>query len=68
MRGKRLLALGKRGREGETCPMPIYRSAMAKEWEAAMDEFADSPAFHKAASFADDSRAEFYFEREESQL
>jgi len=39
-----------------------------EEWEAALDEFADSPAFGKAVSFVDDSRAEIYREREDSQL
>jgi len=47
---------------------PFYQSATAAEWETALDEFADSPAFNKAASFVDDSRAEFYREREYSQL
>ena len=43
-----------------------YRTS--EEWEAALDEFADSPAFGRAASFVDDSRESIYREREDSQL
>lgn len=39
-----------------------------EEWEAALDEFADSPAFSRAVSFVDDSRESIYHEREDSQL
>lgn len=39
-----------------------------EEWEAALDEFADSPAFGRAVSLADDSRESIYREREDSQL
>lgn len=39
-----------------------------EEWEAALDEFADSPAFGRAVSFVDDSRESIYREREDSQL
>ncbi len=47
---------------------PFYETATAEEWEAALDDFANSPAFSKAPWFVDDSRAEFYREREDSQL
>jgi hypothetical protein len=40
----------------------------SQEWEAALDEFADSPAFGRAVSFVDDSRESIYREREDSQL
>jgi hypothetical protein len=43
-------------------------TATTEEWEAALDDFADSPAFSKAISLVDDSRAEIYREREDSQL
>lgn len=43
-------------------------TATTEEWEAALDDFADSPAFSKAVSLVDDSRAEIYREREDSQL
>jgi hypothetical protein len=43
-----------------------YRTS--EEWEAALDEFADSPAFGRAVSFVDDSRESIYREREDSQL
>ncbi len=39
-----------------------------EEWEAALDEFADSPAFGRAGSFVDDSRESIYRDREDSQL
>ena len=39
-----------------------------EEWEAALDEFADSPAFSRAVLFVDDSRQSIYDEREDSQL
>lgn len=39
-----------------------------EEWEAALDEFADSPTFGRAVSFIDDSRESIYLEREDSQL
>lgn len=39
-----------------------------EEWEAALDELADSPTFGKATSFVDDSRESIYREREDSQL
>ena len=43
------------GGEGETS----YQTT--EEWEAALDEFADSPAFAKAANcFVDDSREGIY--------
>jgi hypothetical protein len=42
--------------------------ATTEEWEAALDDFANSPAFSKAVSLVDDSRAEIYREREDSQL
>lgn len=45
---------------------PPYRTA--EEWEAALDEFADSPSFGRAAALADDSREGVYREREDSQL
>lgn len=51
-------------REGQ----PLDETATAEEWEAALDDFADSPAFSKAVSLVDDSRAEIYREREDSQL
>ena len=44
----------------------VYQTA--EEWEAALDEFADSPAFGRAVSFVDDSRQSIYDEREDSQL
>lgn len=44
----------------------VYQTA--DEWEAALDEFADSPAFGRAVSFVDDSRQSIYSEREDSQL
>lgn len=47
---------------------PFYETATAEEWEAALDDFGDSSAFGRATSFIDDSRAEFYGEREDSQL
>jgi hypothetical protein len=48
---------------------PFYETATAEEWETALDDFANSPAFAKAAGrFVDDSRAEFYREREDAQL
>lgn len=50
-------------REGE----PL-NEATAEEWEAALDDFADSPAFSKAVSLVDDSRESIYREREDSQL
>ena len=40
----------------------------SEEWEAALDEFADSPAFGGAVSFVDDSRESIYRGREDSQL
>jgi hypothetical protein len=39
-----------------------------EEWEAALDEFGDSPAFGNAVSFVDDSRESIYREREDNQL
>jgi hypothetical protein len=39
-----------------------------EEWEDALDEFADSPAFGRAVSLVDDSRESIYREREDSQL
>jgi hypothetical protein len=39
-----------------------------EEWEAALDEFANSPAFGMAVSLVDDSRESIYCEREDSQL
>jgi hypothetical protein len=50
------------GGEGETS----YRTTA--EWEAALDEFADSPAFGKTESFVEDSRVSIYREREDRQL
>ena len=47
---------------------PFYQSATAEEWEAALDEFADSPAFNKTMPYVDDSRESIYREREDSQL
>lgn len=47
---------------------PFYETATAEEWEAALDEFGDSPAFSKASAFVDDSRESIYREREDSQL
>jgi hypothetical protein len=44
----------------------VYQTA--EEWETALDEFADSPAFGKALSLVDDSRESIYREREDSQL
>jgi hypothetical protein len=44
----------------------VYRTAA--EWEAALDEFADSPTFSEAVSLVDDSRESIYREREDSQL
>ncbi len=41
---------------------PVYKTAA--EWEGALDEFADSPAFGKAVSVIDDSRESIYRERE----
>ncbi len=52
------------GREEKPC----YETATVEEWEAALDEFGDSPAFNKTASFVDDSRESIYREREDSQL
>jgi len=46
----------------------FYETATAEEWEAALDEFGNSPAFGRAASFVDDSRERIYREREDSQL
>jgi hypothetical protein len=43
-------------------------TATTEEWEAALDDFADSPAFSKAVSLVDDSRESIYREREDSQL
>jgi hypothetical protein len=43
-------------------------TATMEEWEAALDDFADSPAFSKAVSLVDDSRESIYREREDSQL
>lgn len=40
----------------------------AEEWEAALDEFANSPSFSKTVSLVDDSRESIYREREDSQL
>jgi hypothetical protein len=45
----------------------IYYQTTA-EWEAALDEFADSPAFSRAVYDVDDSRESIYREREDSQL
>lgn len=40
---------------------PFYETATAEEWETALDEFANSPAFAKAAGrFVDDSRESIY--------
>jgi hypothetical protein len=39
-----------------------------EEWEAALDELADSSAFGRTVSFVDDSRESIYREREDSQL
>jgi hypothetical protein len=39
-----------------------------EEWEVALDEFANSPAFGRAVSFVDDSRESIYRDREDSQL
>ncbi len=40
---------------------PFYETATAEEWENALDEFANSPAFAKAAGrFVDDSRESIY--------
>lgn len=47
---------------------PFYETATAEEWEAALDEFGDSPAFNRTAPFVDDSRESIYREREDSQL
>lgn len=47
---------------------PFYETATVEEWEAALDEFGNSPAFSRAASFVDDSRESIYREREDSQL
>ncbi len=47
---------------------PFYETATAEEWEAALDEFGDSPAFSRVTSFVDDSRESIYREREDSQL
>ena len=43
-------------------------TATTEEWEAALDDFADSPAFSKAVSLVNDSRESIYREREDSQL
>jgi hypothetical protein len=43
-------------------------TATTEEWEAALDEFADSPSFGKAVLLVDDSRESIYREREDSQL
>ncbi len=50
------------GEEGKNS----YRTP--EEWEAALDEFADSPAFGRVVSVVDDNRVEFYRAREDSQL
>lgn len=40
---------------------PFYETATNEEWEAALDEFANSPSFAKAAGhFVDDSRESLY--------
>ena len=46
---------------------PLDETVTAEAWEAALDEFANSPAFGHSASLADDSRDEIYREREDSQ-
>ncbi len=47
----------------------FYQTATAEEWETALDEFANSPAFDKVAGqFVDDSRESIYREREDAQL
>ena len=47
----------------------FYETATAEEWETALDEFANSPAFAKAAGrFVDDSRESIYRDREDAQL
>lgn len=48
---------------------PFYETAPAEEWETALDDFANSPAFVRAAGrFVDDSRESIYREREDAQL
>jgi hypothetical protein len=44
----------------------FYRTP--EEWEVALDEFADSPAFGRAVLLVDDNRESIYREREDSQL
>jgi hypothetical protein len=45
------------------------KAATAEEWESALDEFANSPAFAKATDrTVDDSRERIYREREDAQL
>jgi hypothetical protein len=45
-----------------------YSYQTHEEWETALDEFADSPAFARAVSLIDDSRESIYGAREDSQL
>jgi len=53
------------GEEGKS----FYETATPEEWEAALNDFANSPAFAKAAGLlVDDSRESIYREREDSQL
>jgi hypothetical protein len=48
---------------------PFYKSATAEEWEVALDQFANSSAFARAAGqIVDDSRESIYREREDAQL
>lgn len=47
---------------------PFHETATAEEWEAALDELGEGINFSSAAAFVDDSRAEIYREREDSQL
>lgn len=46
---------------------PFYETATAEEWETALDDFANSPAFARAAGrVVDDSRESIYREREDA--
>jgi len=45
----------------------FYETATVAEWESALDEFAESPAFEHAPPLIDDSREAIYREREDSQ-
>lgn len=48
---------------------PFYEVATSEEWESALEEFANSPAFVKVSGrIVDDSRESIYCERDNAQL